>query len=302
MVSAMRAYADVNCEACAGNRDSKPMILLHLVVAALYGYAAWALRPTAAAPAQDRAPPGSLNALRLPPTHAVWLVPVALALHAWLLYRTTVVPGGLDFGLDNAVSLVAGLVVLLAWLAGLLRILPTVSTVVLPIAAAASLLPAVATRVHRFTYATQPWAAVHVAIALIAYALFIVAGIEALVLLVLERRLRRHLPEGPVVTMPPLLTLERYMFRLVVIGFVLLTLALLSGSIFSEEIFGQPLRFTHKSVFSVLAWLTFGGFLLGHWRYGWRGRVAVRWIVTGTVFLLLAYFGSKFVLEVLLGR
>ena len=102
--------------------------------------------------------------------------------------------------------------------------------------------------------------------------------------------------------MPPLLTLERYLFRLVAAGFALLTLTLESGMLFTEQLFGRPLVFNHKSVFSVLGWLTFGALLLGRWRYGWRGRVALRWIIAGTVFVFLAYLGSKFVLEVLLGR
>ena len=82
----------------------------------------------------------------------------------------------------------------------------------------------------------------------------------------------------------------------------MLTLALVSGALFSEQVFGKPFAFTHKSVFSILAWLTFGALLAGRWRAGWRGRRATAWIVAGTVFLLLAYLGSKFVLEVLLGR
>jgi len=72
--------------------------------------------------------------------------------------------------------------------------------------------------------------------------------------------------------------------------------------LFTGQLFGKPLVFNHKSVFSVLGWFTFGELLIGRWRYGWRGRVALRWIIAGTVLLFLAYLGSKFVLEVLLGR
>ena len=85
-------------------------------------------------------------------------------------------------------------------------------------------------------------------------------------------------------------------------AFVLLTLTVVSGLFFSEQLFGRPLQFTHKSVFSLLGWLTFGALLFGRWRYGWRGRVALRWIIAGTVFVFLAYLGYKFVLEVVLGR
>jgi ABC-type uncharacterized transport system permease subunit len=166
----------------------------------------------------------------------------------------------------------------------------------------ASLLPALVSRPHPFPYGSAPWAAIHVAVALIAYALFLVAALQALVLMSLEKRLRRRLPDPDAAAMPPLLTLERFLFRLVGIGFVLLTFTLVSGFFFSEEVFGRPLVFTHKSVLSLLGWLTFGGLLWGRWRYGWRGRVALRWILAGTMFIFLAYLGYKFVLEVVLGR
>jgi ABC-type uncharacterized transport system permease subunit len=197
---------------------------------------------------------------------------------------------------------VAGLTAALAWLSGLLGTMPSVGTVVLPVAAAASLLPGLMTSSHRFQYAGEAWAAVHVAVALVSYALFIVAALQALLLMGLERRLHRRLPDPGADSLPPLLTLERFLFRLVGAGFVLLTVTLATGVLFSEQIFGRAIPFTHKSVFSVLGWLTFGGLLWGRWRYGWRGRVALRWILAGTVFVFLAYLGSKFVLEVLLGR
>jgi ABC-type uncharacterized transport system permease subunit len=118
----------------------------------------------------------------------------------------------------------------------------------------------------------------------------------------LEKRLHRGVPADAADHTPPLLTLERYLFRMVGTGFVLLTLALASGALFSEQVFGKPFAFTHKGVFSILAWLTFGALIAGRWRFGWRGRRAAAWIVAGTVFLLLAYLGTKFVLEILLGR
>ena len=102
--------------------------------------------------------------------------------------------------------------------------------------------------------------------------------------------------------LPPLLTLERFLFRLIGVAFILLTLTVASGTLFSEELFHQPFKFTYKVVFSLMAWVVFGGLLLGRQRYGWRGRVALRWILVGSAMLLIAYVGSKFVLEVLLGR
>jgi ABC-type uncharacterized transport system permease subunit len=282
----------------AASRNRRPMILLHGAVAALYALAAWALWPQAAT-----ALPGARAAsARVPVSWVAILVPGALLLHAWMAGSEFATPEGLDLSLPNAVSIVAALVALVAWASGLLKTLPVVGTVVLPVAAIASLLPAFVTNPHRFPYASESWAALHVAVALVSYSLFLVAALQALLLMGLEKRLRHHLPDPGATGVPPLLTLERFLFRLVTVGFVLLTLTLGSGMLFSERIFGKPMLFTHRNVLSLLGWLTFGALLWGRWRYGWRGRVALRWIVAGTLFVFLAYLGEKFVLEVLLKR
>jgi ABC-type uncharacterized transport system permease subunit len=85
-------------------------------------------------------------------------------------------------------------------------------------------------------------------------------------------------------------------------AFLFLTLTLATGILFSETLFGRPLRADHKTVFAILSWLTFGLLLAGRRLYGWRGRTALRWTLTGFVMLLFAYIGSRFVLEVLLGK
>ena len=272
------------------------MILLHVTVVALYGLAAAASWPAAATQGAPGHRAGGLAGA------AVWLLPLALLLHGWLGWRAVVTPEGLDLSFANAVSVVAGLIAVVAWVSGLLTKLPAIGTVVLPVAAVASLLPALVASPHRFEYGGASLATAHVAVALVSYAIFLVAALQALVLMGLEKRLHRRLPDPESAALPPLLTLERFLFRLVAVGFVLLTLTLMSGMLFTEQLFGKPLQFTHKSVFSVLGWITFGALLFGRWRYGWRGRVALRWIIAGTVFVFLAYLGYKFVLEVLLGR
>jgi len=270
------------------------MILLYLLVPAAYLAAAvleWRrLAPGAGAASQNTA------------SSARWLIAIALTGHAVLLDVAVVTPEGLDVSLANALSAVAGLTALFVWLGGFVRALPGVAAIALPVAALAVPLPAVFPNPHRFSLADEPWAVLHIAVALTAYALLIVAALQALLLLGLERRLHRGLPEPSAQGLPPLLTLERFLFRLIDVGFVLLTLTLVSGALFSEELFGKPLRFTHKIVFSVLGWLVFGALVFGRHRYGWRGRSALSWVLAGTGLLFLAYVGSKFVLEVLLGR
>ncbi len=140
----------------------------------------------------------------------------------------------------------------------------------------------------------------HILLSMGAAALLFAAAVTALLLVFLDRRLRtRRLADLPSV-LPPLDTLERVMFRLIGAGFVMLTLALLTGFIFVTNLFEQHLL--HKTVLSLIAWVIFGTLLVGRIRYGWRGRSAVRWTLYGFGMLALSYFGSKFVLETLLGR
>jgi ABC-type uncharacterized transport system permease subunit len=270
------------------------MILLYLPVSAAYLAAAWLEWQRLVQPqtkdVQQRA------------AVAAWLTAGALIGHAYLVTHAIVTPSGLDFSLANAVSAVVGLAALFAWLGSLTQLLPGVAVVALPMAAAAVWLPPLLANPHRFSFTDEPWAALHIAVALIAYGLLIVATLEALILMSLDKRLHRGLPEPNAGELPPLLTLERFLFRTVAAGFVLLTLTLVTGIFFSEEFFGKPLTFNHKTVFSVLAWLAYGALLVGRYRFGWRGRKALNWILFGGAMLLLAYIGSKFVLEVILRR
>ncbi|MEO8718960.1 MAG: cytochrome c biogenesis protein CcsA, partial [Burkholderiales bacterium] len=155
----------------------------------------------------------------------------------------------------------------------------------------------------------------HLVVAMLAYSLFTIAILHALLMALLERRLHGSAAArggtagdgaavlaGPLGALPPLLTLERLLFRMIAAAFALLTLTLASGIVFSESLFGRALRFDHKTLFAVLSWATFAVLLAGRYLYGWRGRVALRWTLSGFVMLLLAYVGSRFVLEVILGR
>jgi len=141
----------------------------------------------------------------------------------------------------------------------------------------------------------------HLLLAMLAYSLFTLALLHGLLMAVLERRLHRKEGATPG-ALPPLLTLERLLFRLIGAAFLLLTLTLATGFAFSETLFGRAMRLDHKTVFGLLSWLTFGLLLAGRQLHGWRGRTALRWTLSGFVLLLLAYVGRRFVLEVLLGR
>jgi len=140
----------------------------------------------------------------------------------------------------------------------------------------------------------------HILIAVLAYALVTVGASLSMLFYMLDLRLRQHKPLGWMKSLPSIDVLETSMFQSITAGFALLTLALFSGFIFVRDLFAQHL--IHKVALSFFAWLILGILLWGHWRLGWRGRIAARWTLSGFVFLGLAYFGSKFVLEVILGR
>jgi ABC-type uncharacterized transport system permease subunit len=136
----------------------------------------------------------------------------------------------------------------------------------------------------------------------LAYALFTVAALHALLMLFLERQLQSGTVLSADQHLPPLLRLEKLLFQLLGVAFVLLTATIITGTFFSEELFGKPFKVGYKTVFAMTSWVIFGGLLVGHWKFGWRGKLAVRWTLFGFVLLLLSYVGSKFVSEIILGR
>lgn len=232
-----------------------------------------------------------------------FVVPVALVLHAMLLYRRVVLPEGLDLGVANAISLLVWLTVLIYWLASLAFVgLASILGLIAPVALLAVLLQAVIPTQHIVTYGADPLFALHFVIAMLAYSLFIVATVHALVMLAEEKWLHRGVLPPFLRSLPPLLEMEALLFRILLAAFVLLTFTLVSGVFFSEQLFGKRFTMTHKTVFGIISWLIFGGLLAGHHFRGWRGRTAVRWTLAGFTALLLAYIGSKVVLEIILKR
>ena len=225
----------------------------------------------------------------------------ALILHAALLYGD-LFQGGLNLGLTSAASLVAWAVALLFLAAVLFQPIESLGVLILPVAAATLLLEWLWPTRHLVLPGASPVQAAHIVISLIAYSLLSIAVVQGLVLGLQERALHRREASGFLRSLPPLETMEHLLFRMIAVGFVLLTLTLVSGVFFSEELFGTPLRLTHHIVLSIIAWAIFGVLLTGRRLYGWRGRTAVRWTLAGFTLLVLGYFGSKFVLEVLLGR
>ncbi len=223
-------------------------------------------------------------------------------LHASLLYEDVLAGPGIALGFAVSLSAVAALTVLVHSLAAWRYPLGGLLGLVLAFAGVMVGLHGLMRDATPVPHSDMPAFAAHLVMALTAYSLFTIAALHALLMAVVEKHLHKPVPPRLVTALPPLLTLERLLFNLIGAGFVLLTLTLVSGSLFAEELFGRPLPFNHKTVFGVTSWLVFGGLLIGRRIYGWRGRTAISWTLAGFVFLLLAYVGVKFVLEVILQR
>jgi len=225
-----------------------------------------------------------------------------LVLHGYLLYNTLWLAGALNLGLVNSVSLILWLTLLVYWLANFFYPLASLKALVLPLAAIAAILPLIFPGTRVVAQATS-WAFdAHVLAAMLAYSLFTIAALHAGLMSLAESSLHKARLHGLLQNLPPLLTMEKLLFRIIGTGFVLLTLTLISGAVFSEQIFGKAWQFNHKVLFGLISWGVYGVLLAGHYLKGWRGRTAVSWTMSGFGFLILAYIGSKFVLEVILHR
>lgn len=243
------------------------------------------------------------------------LLLVALAAHGVLLHMTIFPAHEMIFGFAFALSAMFWLGVVIYWIESFFFQLDGLRLLLLPLAALAALMPLVFGGLRVLPYAAAPMFKLHFVIANIAYGLFAIAALHAVLMLAVERRLHslrgggfqrngavRGWLSNWIETLPPLLTMEKLLFRLIGAGFVLLTLTLVSGIMFSEQLIDRPLSLDHKTVFAILSWLMFGSLLTARKISGWRGRAALRWVIASFVALLLAYVGSRFVFEVLLHR
>jgi len=221
-------------------------------------------------------------------------------LHAVALARDVCCLGGVDLGVLKALSLSSLVTLLLVLLPSLRQPLENLTLPVLPLTMLALAAQLGWPSAPRNLVNTQPALDVHILLSILAYSLFTLAALQAWLLAVQHRALHERRPRVLAAhILPPLEHMETLLFRLIGTSFVLLTLALVTGFMFLEDIFAQHL--VHKTVLSLVSWAVFGGLLLGRAFMGWRGRTAVRWTLSGFGVLLLAYFGTKIVLEWVLG-
>lgn len=225
---------------------------------------------------------------------------MAFLLHGALLWLSVSAKPALAFTIAETASLIGWIMAAIAL--GFSWRRPRLAGIGAMLIAVAGLVAATTNEgARRFAVERQSWElTAHIILSTVAYALITIAAAMAIALALLDRRLRSHRPLGRLAILPSVEALEAGLFQALGAGFTVLTLALFSGFVFVENIFAQQL--SRKTALSCLSWIVFAILLLGRWRFGWRGRTAMRWTLSGFGLLVLAYFGSKLVLETILGR
>ena len=228
-----------------------------------------------------------------------WVIP-ALITHAVVLLYGVHTEKGFNFGISNTASLTVWMVVFVGILVASKSLTNNLGILIWPLAALTVLLAQWFPAEHLIGMDISLGVRVHAICSILAYSVLAVAACQAIFLYVFEYRLRHKRSGGLLRVFPALQTQETVLVQLIAAGFFLLSLSLISGVMFIEDFFSQHL--VHKVTLSGLAWVSFAGVLWGHWYHGWRGRTLVRWFLVGFIVLVLAYFGNKLVLEVILGR
>jgi len=222
---------------------------------------------------------------------------IATLLHGWVLVELVFTDEGINLGVFNAVSLVTWLISVILIGSAIKRPTENLGIIAFPATGLAVALQNTFTA-SRITETINTPIEIHILISIAATSLLSIAAVQAILLTIQDRQLRNKRPGGFIRALPPLQAMEHFLFQVIGLGFALQTLSLLSGFIFLDNMFAQHL--VHKTILSIIAWSVFATLLWGRRQFGWRGKTAIRWTLSGFGFLILAYIGSKIVLEVIL--
>ena len=235
---------------------------------------------------------------------------VILVIHGVQLHDSVFTSQGFVFGFAQDLSLIAWVGLAFYWFQSWFLPISSLRWMALMFALICAALPNIFPGTLISPKAvSDPWFKGHFVVATVSVGLLSLAAMHAMLMSVQDRALHRQLaiiPNGRLAhwleDLPPLMTMESLLFNLLYVGFALLSLTVFSGLLFSQTLFGKPLVFDHKTIFALVSWFLFAGLLIGRWRVGLRGRAAIRWVLSAYTALLLAYVGSRFVVEVILQR
>ncbi|MCX4190301.1 cytochrome C assembly family protein [Methylophaga sp. OBS3] len=222
---------------------------------------------------------------------------LALVFHAAHLFFVMYTAGGWDLSLLTMLSIAAWIMAFLAFIGGFRWPDSPPGIVIYPLVAMMLMMvfEAPSTSAKQLPDPALEW---HILLSLTAYSLLMLAAIQAIILAVQEKQLRQHNAAGVMRKLPPMQSMEKGLFQLIISGFALLTLGLITGFLFVSNLWEQHLA--HKTILSIIAWAVFASLLWGRYQHGWRGQTAVRWTLSGFGFLVMAFVGSKIVLEYIL--
>jgi len=225
---------------------------------------------------------------------------IAVLTHLAVIVQITLLPEGLDFGFFKVASLVSWVIVVTVMISSWKKPLDNLFLYMFPLA----LICLLASNFIPSSYEPQgdytTGVALHIMLGILSVSVITIAAVQALLISFLDKLLRQKKSFSLVSHLPALETMESLLFEMMWMGLALLTGVLVTGVLFMDDFFGQHL--SHKTALSSISWVVFIVLLWGRHQLGWRGKTANRWILTGFTFLLLAYFGSKFVLEIILDR
>lgn len=222
---------------------------------------------------------------------------IALISHIVYAYQYSMQGEALNFGLSPMVILVSAILVLIYFLGSLAIPIGRLGILVFPLTIICLVFAQLWPNQDQLSSQLGGALAVHILVSIVSYCLLTIAAIQAVLYAYQERQLKRHAKNGVLKALPPMQTMELLLFRLVWLGFGLLTLTLVSGALFSHEIFGAAFTFNHKTVLTILAWLVFAILLFKRLKQNLRGTQAVAWTIAGFALIQLGYFGTKVVSE-----
>ncbi len=226
-----------------------------------------------------------------------WLGCLATLLHIAYAYLFSFDTSMLNLSLSSMVVLISGLLSLIYVLGGFGLPIRRLGVIVFPLTVFCLVFAQIWGMDTALLDGASLAASVHIVVSILAYCLLTIAAVQALLYVYQERQIKNRATPAMLMALPPIMTMEQLLFRLIWTGFILLTLTLLSGAAFSQEIFGRPFEFKHHTILASLGWLVFAILLIKRVLQGLRGSQAVYWTIGGFVLIQLGYFGTKIVSE-----
>lgn len=230
--------------------------------------------------------------------YPLYVAGVAVIFHALALHSIIYTAQGIDIGFFSALTFTAWLMATLLVIASFSLPISCLGLLVYPFALISLILRAMSNQQNLLTDLLASGLQAHILFSLLAYSLLSIAVAQALLLYIQDKYLHNKHPSGFLHSLPSLESMETLLFRLIALGVIALSISLLSGFIYLDDMFAQHL--VHKTILSLIAWSVFVILLWGHYKFGWRGKIAIKWSMSGFMLLMLAYFGSKFVIELVL--